>query len=169
MPELKFGKVAIVVLVSIMFVAIVSATATMLYLLSKNASLSITANPYGVELYAEETSPTTVISEIQFAPMMVNSPNSPSTTNVMYLFAKDTPQTYTLKWACPDLPTGFTLTAYWNLAGTFFYPWNENETITATLVLPTSGTSGMRLYFEIDGDNTIIQDFNFDINIYAGM
>ena len=128
-------------------------------------------NTYRIELYKEEINPATVINNIVFPPLIVNSPTNVSKTDVMYIFTQQTPKTYTLKWSCSDLPSGFTLKAYYNFAGPYFYEWTQNTDLLVPLVLPSSGiSSGMRLYYQIEASSSlsIVQDHQFSIQILAG-
>ena len=167
----KTVKIAVALIILMALTASVSATVTYLFLMDKPASISVTLNTYRIELYKEEINPTTVISSIVFPSLLVNSPNNASKTDVMYIFTQQTPKTYTLKWSCSDLPSGFTLKAYYNFAGPYFYEWTQNTDLLVTLVLPSSGiSSGMRLYYQIEASSSlsIVQDHQFSIQILAG-
>jgi len=166
---MKIGKKAIAIILATISIISVSATTIMFFLLDKPASISVDLNAYAIQLYAEETMPTTIITEILFPSVMANSPNSISNTSVIYLFTEETPQTYTLKWGSPDLPDGFIIMAYWNLAGDMFYQWNENVEMDVALTTPNSGNSGMRLYFGLETNNASVGNYNFHINILVGI
>jgi hypothetical protein len=88
----------------------------------------------------------------------------------MYIFTQQNPKTYVLKWSCSDLPSGFTLKAYWNLAGTLFYEWQPNTDLSVALVAPNSGFSGMRIYFQLEaiGSLSAPQEHHFSIQILSG-
>lgn len=165
----KTRKLAVVLLILATSIASVSGVATYLFVVSKPASVSITLNTYTIELYKEEINPTTIITNIVFPPLMVSSPSAISKTDVMYVFTKQNPKTYLLKWSCSDLPSGFTLKAYYNLAGPYFYEWVQGTDLPIVLVLPNSGSSGMRLYYQLEANNaSSIQQYQFIIQIYAG-
>jgi hypothetical protein len=138
--------------------------------MDKPASISVTLNTYRIELYREEINPTTVISSIVFPSLLVNSPNNASKTDVMYIFTQQTPKTYTLKWSCSNLPSGFALKAYYNFAGPYFYEWVQNTDLLVSLVLPSSGSNGMRLYYQIEASSGLssVQNHQFSIQILAG-
>lgn len=150
--------------------ATASASVTYLFLMDKPASISVTLNTYRIELYKEETNPTTVINSINFPSLLVNSPNNTSKTDLMHIFTQQTPKTYALKWSCSDLPSQFIIKAYWNLAGTLYYEWKQNTDLNVALVAPSSGNTGMRIFFQLEAISSlsIPQDHQFSIQILAG-
>jgi hypothetical protein len=166
----KTVKIALIAMIMLASISTASGAVTYLFLMNKTASMSVTLNTFRIELYKEETNPSTVITNLAFPSLLVNSPNNASKTDVMYLFTQQTPKTYTLKWSCSDLPTGFTLKAYWNLAGTGYYEWIASTDLNVALVAPSSGNSGMRLYFQMEaiGALSLPQDYHFSVQILAG-
>ncbi len=163
-------KIAAVLVLIVALSSTVSGAVTYLYLMNKPASVSVVLNTFRIELYKEEVNATTVISNIVFPSLLVNSPNNASKTDVMYIFTQQIPKTYVLKWSCSDLPSGFSLKAYWNLAGSLFYELSPNTDLNVALVAPNSGFSGMRIYFQLEaiGSLSVPQEHHFSIQILAG-
>ena len=166
----KTIKIAATLAILVALTASVSATVTYLFLMDKPASISVELNTYRIELYKEETNPTTVINSIAFPSLLVNSPNNASKTDVIYLFTQQIPKAYKLIWSCSDLPDGFVLKAYWNLAGDGFYEWSSNTDLNVALVSPSSGNTGMRIYFQMESLSplSLPMDYDFSIQILAG-
>lgn len=163
-------KIVATLILLLTLTATASASVTYLFLMDKPASINVALNTYRIELYKEETNPTTVINSITFPSLLVNSPNNASKTELMYIFTQQTPKTYTLKWSCFNLPNGFIIKAYWNLAGTLYYELKQNTDLNVALVAPSSGNTGMRIFFQIEATSSLSvpQDHQFSIQILAG-
>ena len=139
------------------------------FVLNKPASIEILVNTYTVELYNEQSMATTIVDSLTFPSIIADSPIVTSKTDVMYLFATESAGKYTLNWTCAGLPTGLSVIAHWNYAGELFYQWNENQEMIRDLVLPDSGSNGMRIYFEITSNGASVGNYNINIQIFAGV
>ena len=159
--------VVTVLLVAMLFVSTV--VAVMYFSVQKPASFRLLPNTYGVELYAQPVNATTIVTSITFPDRMIGDPSNPtSSSNLTYLYAITTAKNYALQWTSPDLPTGMSLMAKWNLAGESYYNWAQNTTINVDLVLPNSGQTGMRLFFVLAPISASPGNYSFSINIQSG-
>ena len=162
----KLHAIIVFVIVSLL---IANAAAIMYFVLHKPATFRIVPNTFGVELYVEPVNATTIVTSIDFPSLMQSDPNNTSTSSPLrYLFASTEPRNYALRWFSPDLPSGMSLIAKWNLAGEVYYNWQQNATQNVDLVLPNSGQPGMRLFFVLTPNAASIGNYTFSINIEAG-